>query len=389
MQRFDMVIIGGGVMGCTTALHLARGGMRCAIVERGGLCREASGRNAGTLTPMYTYPQLVPHAMRGRDMWKTSAGWLGGDAGFVEVEGLALTFTEEKAQAMRAAMVSKCEQGAPIEIIGANAARAIEPGIGPELLIAAHCTRDGYADSNRIGRLFRAALLCEGVALFEVTRATGVERLPAGYAIRVANREDPIETRGITITGGAWIEEIAGWFGVDIPLVVRLDQGTITERMRPAMRTQMLVYGELSLKQFPNGTVIMGGGRMQHWIDNADESPEKSEIWRVNGKMLAAMRAATLAIPAVSSARVVRTWTGLEGYTVDDYPVIGPLSPAAPDVFIMGCARSGFTTGPFLGKCLADEILGRKPEQPIFLDEFTPDRFAGSKRVDAATRNAA
>ena len=76
---YDAAIIGGGVMGCATALHLARGGMRVVLVERGGLCAEASGRNAGTMTPMFPAPFLVPYALRGMDMWKSASRWLGRD----------------------------------------------------------------------------------------------------------------------------------------------------------------------------------------------------------------------------------------------------------------------------------------------------------------------
>ena len=66
---FDAAVVGGGVMGCTTALFLARGGMRVALIERDALCRAASGVNAGTLTLHMTRAALVPYAMRAWHMW--------------------------------------------------------------------------------------------------------------------------------------------------------------------------------------------------------------------------------------------------------------------------------------------------------------------------------
>ena len=69
-QPFDAAIIGGGVIGCATALNLARGGMRVVLFESDGLCRAASGRNAGTLTMLYTRASLIPYAIRGREMWR-------------------------------------------------------------------------------------------------------------------------------------------------------------------------------------------------------------------------------------------------------------------------------------------------------------------------------
>ena len=91
-QPFDAAIIGGGVIGCATALHLAQGGMRVVVFERGGLCRQASGRNAGTLTMLYTRASLIPYALRGREMWRDAKVWLGRDAGFHPRHGMELAF---------------------------------------------------------------------------------------------------------------------------------------------------------------------------------------------------------------------------------------------------------------------------------------------------------
>ena len=68
---FDVAVVGAGVMGCSTALFLARGGMRVALLDRGEICREASGVNAGTLTMQMTRAALIPYALRAHEMWLT------------------------------------------------------------------------------------------------------------------------------------------------------------------------------------------------------------------------------------------------------------------------------------------------------------------------------
>src|ERR1700719_4443249 len=78
---FDTAVIGAGVMGATTALHLARAGMRTVILDRGAICREASGVNAGTLTLHMTRAALIPYAMVGRQRWINAPAWLGADVG--------------------------------------------------------------------------------------------------------------------------------------------------------------------------------------------------------------------------------------------------------------------------------------------------------------------
>ena len=74
---FDVAVIGGGIMGCATALNLARGGMRTVLLERRGLCMEASGVNAGTLTHRTGPVSMQPYYTRSIAMWKNAGQWLG------------------------------------------------------------------------------------------------------------------------------------------------------------------------------------------------------------------------------------------------------------------------------------------------------------------------
>ena len=87
-DTLDAAVIGGGAMGCTTALHLARGGMRVSLLERRGLCMEASGVNAGTLTLQTKQVALVPYALRGYQLWRTASEWFGMDVGVRPKGGL-------------------------------------------------------------------------------------------------------------------------------------------------------------------------------------------------------------------------------------------------------------------------------------------------------------
>ena len=93
-MTYDLVVIGGGVHGATAALFCARAGMRVALIERAGLCRGASGVNAGTLTMQMTRVGLIPYALRAHTMWSSARKWLGHDVGVVVCDGLSLAFTD-------------------------------------------------------------------------------------------------------------------------------------------------------------------------------------------------------------------------------------------------------------------------------------------------------
>lgn len=361
---FDAVVVGGGLHGCAVALFLSRGGMRVALVERGGLCREASGTNAGTLTMQMTRAALIPYALEAHRMWASAREWLGHDVGVTPCDGLSLAFTEREADMLEARARARREAGAPIRLLGLEAARRVEPGLSRWPVLASHCTIDGFASAYLTGLAFRRALVEAGTRVLEHRPATGIERDGARYVVHLADRA-PLEASRLVLAGGAWLGEMAGWLGVRLGVRALVNQLAVTERIPPVMRTVVgIASGLLSLKQFGNGTVVVGGG----WQASGDR--ERGGGALLPGRLVGNLRLACHAIPALRGARLVRTWAGLEAETRDALPAVGPL-PGHPDAFVCGSVHSGFTSGPWIAKLLADRILGREPAMPL----FPPDRL--------------
>lgn len=368
-QPWDAIVIGGGVMGCSTALHLAQGGMRVALVDRGLLCREASGVNAGTLTLHMTRAALVPYAMRAWQMWMGAERWLGVGVLATHVPGLTLAFTEAECELVELRAKARREYGAPIEVISPQRAREIEPGLHPSLLKAGYCEIDGFASAYLTGRAFRHALTRAGVAVFENAPVEAVDSGDGGHVVRLASTTqlEPMRARRVVLAGGVWIENMLAMLGVQIPIKVLINQLVVTERIRPVMRTVLSVAnGLLSLKQFANGTVLIGGG----W--QGDGTRELGGVQARPQNLVGNMRLAAYAVPALAEARVARIWLGLEAETADAMPIIGDV-PGVPDAWVVGSAHSGYTSGPFMGRILAQHILGQTPELPL----FDPARLLG------------
>lgn len=368
-SRYDAVVIGGGVMGCSTALHLARGGMRVAVIDRGPLCREASGVNAGTLTLHMTRAALIPYAMRAWTMWMEAQEWLGMGVLATRVPGLTLAFTEGECELVELRAKARRAYGAPIEVISPERAREIEPGVHPGLLKAGHCEIDGFASAYLTGRAFRHALGRAGVDVLEDRPVEAIDTGDDGHAVRFAGPDGPGVLRGtrVVLAGGVWIEDMLGWLGVRIPVKVLVNQLIVTERIRPVMRTVLSVAnGLLSLKQFANGTVLIGGG----WQGEGDRLRGGVEARPQN--LVGNMRLAAHAVPALAEARVARIWLGLEAETADAMPLVGDV-PGVRDAYVVGSAHSGYTSGPFMGRILAQHMLGRTPDLPL----FQPARLLG------------
>ncbi|MEX2644275.1 MAG: FAD-binding oxidoreductase [Acetobacterales bacterium] len=359
-DSFDTAVIGGGLMGCGTALRLARGGRRVVVLERRGLCMEASGVNAGSLSPMIKRAALMPYALRSYDMWQNTREWLGGDIEAHRKSGLILAFTEREAELLEKMMRERIEAGAPAEMIGGNRAKEIEPSLADGVILAAWSQMDGHGNSSRTGHVFHHAMTEAGVDIRQGTTVQGIAKTGAGFEIGTDKGDVRAET--VVLAGGAWLGRMGQWLGVDLPIGCKVNQMSVTERMPRILSTVVNAQnGLLTMKQPPNGTVVIGGGWQAR--GDIDMDPGTREI--IPGCLTGNVQVAVHAIPAMRQARLVRSWIGLEALTPDMLPLIGPL-PGVDGAFVIGACRGGWEIGPCLGEILGDHMLGREPALPLF-----------------------
>ena len=357
---FDVAVVGGGVMGCTTALFLARAGMRVVVVERDALCRGASGVNAGTLTLHMTRAALVPYAIRAWDMWMNTGTWLGQSVLATAAPGLSLAFTEHEKTLLQQRAAARREYGAQIDLLDRHAALAVEPGLNPAVLQAAYCATDGFASAYLTGRAYHAALREAGVQVFEQMPATRIDHIAGMYRVSGPDDAIRIDATRLVMAGGVWLEPLLAMLDIDIPVKTLVNQLIVTERMPPIMQSVLsIANGLLSMKQFANGSVLIGGG----WQGVGDRV--RGGVETLPDNLIGNLRLAQHVIPALAKARVARIWLGLESETADAMPMIGAL-PGLPDAWVIGCVHSGYTSGPYMGKLLAQAMLGEEPELPLF-----------------------
>ena len=358
-SAFDVAVIGAGVMGATTALHLARGGLRTVLIDRGAVCREASGVNAGTLTLHMTRAALIPYAMRGRQLWLDAPAWLGMDVGARSAPGLSLAFTPAERDMLEQRAAARAAMGAPIRLVTPAEARTIEPGLNSGVLAAAFCPLDGHVTAYLTGRAYRRALVEAGATVVENMPVDAIDRDLGGFLI-LAGDGRRVAAKRLVLAGGVWLEAMLGWLGLRVPVKCLVNQLIVTERMRPVMRSVVgIANGLLSLKQFENGSVLIGGG----WQGIGD--PLRGGVEARPENLIGNVRLARHAIPALGETRILRIWLGLEAETADAMPMVGPV-PGIEDAFVIGSVHSGYTSGPYVGWLLAQAILGHEPEMPLF-----------------------
>jgi glycine/D-amino acid oxidase-like deaminating enzyme len=353
-DHYDIAIIGGGIMGCASALQMAAGGMRPIVLDQGDLGQGASGVNAGTLSLQIKRVKLMPYALRGHHEWEA----MGEAVGFRKTGGYTLAFTEREVELLHDRQKLKAEAGAPITFVSNNALRAAEPNLTHKVLAASYCPEDGYANSSLTGQYFRGRLQDAGVPYREGCPVTAVARNAQGFELTSA--QGPIRATRLLLAAGAWLKPVAGMLGVDLPVNARINTVSVTECMPPLTSTVIgHATGLLTMKQKANGTVLVGGG----WQGRGTPQEGRGEVTAETVKPNMAL--AQFALPALAKARVLRSWTGFEANVPDFYPLAGAL-PGVENAFVLGCVRGGYTIGPYIGKLMGDFILGREPDLPLF-----------------------
>jgi sarcosine oxidase subunit beta len=358
-MTWDAVIVGGGIMGSATALRLAASGMRVALIEASLLGMGASGVNAGTLSLQIKRVALMPYALRGHALWKRA----GESVGYREVGGLTLAFTDREAQMLTERMNARRDAGAPIEIIPVQKALEREPSLTPKLVLASFCPLDAYANSSLTGTYYRTLLRQAGVHVVEQSPVDRID--PEGSEIVVKTRRETYRTRRALLATGAWARKMSETIGHPLPINVRINTVSVTERM-PKIIGSVLGHasGLLTMKQSANGTTLIGGG----WQGRG--SPEEGHGEVVAGTLISNLRFAQYAVPGLARARIVRAWTGFEAHAPDFFPMAG-LLPGTSNMYVLCCVRGGYTIGPYIGQLMGDFMLDRELELPL----FDPARF--------------
>ncbi len=362
---FDIAIVGGGIMGCSTALRLSAGGMSPIVLDQADLGQGASGVNAGTLSLQIKRVGLMPYALRGHREWAK----MGAAVGFRKTGGYTVAFTQKEAEMLHERQTLKAKAGAPITFVSPKSLRAAEPNLSDKIVAASFCPEDGYANASLTGQYYRGQLRDNAIPYTENCEVRDISATAHGFAL--ATSHGTIQAKRLLLAAGAWLRPLASLLDVDLPVQARINTVSVTERMPPLM-SQIIGHatGLLTMKQKANGTVLIGGG----WQGRGTPQHGRGEV--TANTVVPNLALAQFALPRLAQARVTRSWTGFEANAPDFYPLAGAL-PGVNDAYVLGCVRGGYTIGPYIGQLMGDYILGQEPALPLFdpgrnFNEVTP-----------------
>lgn len=368
-EAADIVIIGAGVSGLATALPLAKAGRDVLLLDKGDPWSDASGANAGTLSVQVKRREVLRQTRNAIQLWERMGHDYGIEVGFGRPGGLRVATTEQQVEHLRAAVAEQKEEGIEVEFLQQNAVHAMAPWLGPEVKAASYCEWDAYSSPLAAGNAMIAGARALGATIEGGTPVRAIQHDPGAKhgAYVVTTPKGDVRAQHVVDTAGAWAGEIAAMLDAAFPVDVDINMLTVTEPT-PLLIDKVVTHagGILSLKQYPNGTCLIGGG----WQGRGAVDAGTKEI--DYGRFVHNMRVAAGVVPALAGLRIVRTWAGYEAVAPDALPVMGRLV-GHDTAWVLACARGGYSQAPALGAKLADMILNRA--DPGEHARFAPQRF--------------
>jgi sarcosine oxidase, subunit beta len=380
----DVLVIGGGLIGCALAYYLARDGVTVTLLERGDLNRAASGTNAGSFHLQIAIHQLtglevdsltdrllteIRLYVEGAKLWEELEAELDGSLEMHSTGGLMVAETDAELALLHAKQRIEQDAGLETHVLEGEELRSFAPFLASDLKGATYCPAEGHANPLLAAPLYALRAAQAGAAIrtgAEVQAIQAEER--GGFTVRT-NRGNVRAARLLNAAGG-WTNEIAAMVGLQHPVRREGLHVNVTEQRERLLTPLVQHIGRrLTLKQAANNTFIIGGG----WPSLAvDADGNYRTVWEsAAGNIAVAVRV----VPALGPVRLLRTWSGAIAFTDDLEPLVGA-SRRVPGYFTC-MATTGFTLGPLMARMLAETLAHPRARSPL-PDHFAPDRVASA-----------
>lgn len=363
-RQYDVAVVGGGLVGSSAALALARRGMRVLLIERRYCGAQASGVNYGGVRCQGRPAEQLPLALRARRIWDRLGERIGIDGEFVVSGHLRLARSEGDLEGLEAYAKIAAEHGLPLQLISGAAFRRRYPWLGVAAVGGSLCTSDGHANPRLVSPAFARAAREAGADVRELTALEHAEHDGNRFLLRAG--EQTYEADWLVNAAGAWAGTLAERFGDAVPMKPIYPNMWVTEPLPYFLEHNLGVFGGgIYARQVARGNCVIGGGRGHGDGDFAQPSSDTTR---------AVMRDACALLPALRDALLIRTWSGVEGCTPDHNPIIGASRHVPRLLHAFGFSGGGFLLAPGVGEVLADLVIDGATETP--LDAFDVNRFS-------------
>jgi sarcosine oxidase subunit beta len=347
-RTFDIAVIGGGLAGCSTALHARMKGASVILFERGRCGAQASGVNYGGVRQQGRHPAELPLARRSRSIWGNLQNLVGSDCEFTVTGHLKFARHDADMVELAAHRAVLGHHGIHVDLLDASDIRQQFPYIARGYAGASLCAEDGHANPRLVAPRFALAARALGAEIREQCQVEAVHLSKDGFSVTLANDPTPVKARRLVNAAGAWGASIADLLGDYVKEEVMAPNMCVTEPIAPLIGPNLgICGGGIYIRQTTQGSVIFGGG-----LGIADRDALRARpLAEVTHD---AAQAAIAMVPKLANVLLLRSWTGIEGRMDDGLPVVGPSRKVAGLFHAFGFSGHGFQLGPAVGAVLAE-----------------------------------
>ncbi len=350
----DVVIIGGGCMGASTAYHLAqRGAGRILLLEREKfLGMGSTGRNAGGVRYQFSTQVNIQLSLYSLDVIQHFEELFGISAQYHPLGYLFLLTTPGEVAIFKANVALQQRVGVPwVHYLEYDEIAQLVPLVNLDgVLGATFCPRDGLADPNSVTQGFAQAAVRLGAKIETETTVTGIQTT-GGRVVAVETNRGEIATSAVVNGAGPWAAHIGELAGLDIPIVPLRRQFMVTGPLPQVPRNHpFTIEFATSLYLHPEGAGLLIG------MSNANEKP--GETYAIDEEFkLHMLEQAVRRMPLLAEASIARQIAGLYEVTPDAHPILAQARTLPGFYLCAGFSGHGFQHAPAAGRVLSEIIL--------------------------------
>lgn len=424
--KVDVVVIGGGIIGTSTALELAERGISVALCEKGGIGQEQSSRNWGWVRISMRDPREVPLMAQSLRIWQTLDRRTGRDTGYKRA-GIVFAATTEREFEERRSWARHLEPyQIDAQILGPEAFRSTFPASRLAVKGGIFTPIDGRAEPQKAAPAIAEAAREKGAAILSRCAVRGLETA-AGRVSGVVTERGVIACSSVVLAGGVWSSLFAGNLGLRLPQLKVLNSVIRTKPLDGGPEPALWAHGFAFRKRQDGGYTIASGhenivdivpdsfrfardflpalksewrslsmrvgrrfleeaSRPRHWPLARPTAFEACRVLdpapdvRLTDRAFSELRQA---FPIFNKAEIAQRWGGMIDVTPDAVPVISRVETLPGFHIATGFSGHGFGIGPGAGQLMADIVTGHAPV--VDPAPFRFSRFSDGSRIEIMT----
>lgn len=359
-SKADVVVVGGGVNGCSIAYNLAKMGIDVALVERKYLTSGATGRTVAGIRQQFTVKETIRLAMENVRMWERLDDELGCDTEYTQHGYLFLAHTEDEVKKFKRNIQTQRGLGLDVEFLEAKEIKEIVPLLDVDRIGvkgASWCPTDGHANPFKATEGFAQAARKLEADIYTYTEVLDL-KLKEDEIVSVWTSKGEIKTKTVVNAAGAYSRDIAKMAGVILPNRPARRQVLATDPLEPVIGPLVLSFRDhFFIKQHKHGEILTG-----------HSNPDEPFSYNIHSDLRFLKESARLLaryVPAFKNLNIIRQWAGLYDLSPDSTQILGPTDGVEGLIQVNGFSGHGFMVAPIVGKLISELIVDGKTSLPI------------------------